>query len=58
MDVMKISVLLLLAPQSQTSACSKTCEQSSHVDLQPITRERTSGLEVDFPLVQTIILDL
>jgi hypothetical protein len=58
MDVMKISVLLLLAPNSQTSACSNTCEQTHHVDLRTITSERTSGLEVEFPLFQTIILDL
>jgi hypothetical protein len=55
MDVMKISVLLLLAPQSQSSMCSNPCEQ--RVDIAR-TGQQASGLEVEFPLSQTIILDL
>jgi hypothetical protein len=54
LDVMKISVLLLLAPQSQSSICSKQCVP----DIVDITRHQPSGLEAEFPLVQTIILDL
>jgi hypothetical protein len=58
MDVMKISVLLLLAPQSQSSMCSKQCIPAAHVDIVDITSHQPSGLEAEFPLVQTIILDL
>jgi hypothetical protein len=58
LDVMKISVLLLLAPQSQSSMCSKQCVQDAHVDIVDVTRHQPSGLEAEFPLVQTIILDL
>jgi hypothetical protein len=57
MDVMKISVLLLLAPQSQSSMCSNPCQQEVGVDIAG-ARQQASGLEVEFPLSQTIILDL
>ena len=57
MDVMKISVLLLLAPQSQSSMCSNPCQQELGVDIAG-ARQQASGLEVEFPLSQTIILDL
>ena len=57
MDVMKISVLLLLAPQSQSSMCSNPCQQEVGVDIAR-ARQQASGLEVEFPLSQTIILDL
>jgi len=55
MDVMKISVLLLLAPQSQSSMCSNPCKQEIEIAR---SNEQASGLEVEFPLSQTIILDL
>jgi hypothetical protein len=58
MNVMKVSVLLLLAPQSQSSMCSKQCVPAAHVDIVDVTRQLPSGLEAEFPLVQTIILDL
>lgn len=57
MDLMKITVLLLLAPQSQSSMCTKTCEQEAVANIAG-SRQQASGLEVEFPLSQTIILDL
>lgn len=58
LHIFKLSVLLLLAPQSQSSVCSKVCNPEAVVKPAPRAQAQAGGIEVDFPLVQTIILDL
>ena len=59
MDVMKVSVLLLLAPQSQSSMCSNHCDQPlKPAEIRKSVSEVRTGLEVEFPLAQTLILEL
>lgn len=54
-SVLKVSVLLLLAPQSKSSMCQSTCQQEPP---KQVITVQPAGIEVDFPLVQTLILDL
>lgn len=56
--IFKLSVLLFLAPQSGSPDCPPVCHQEAAEKPAPKAQEAAGGIEVDFPLVQTIVLDL